>query len=556
LRVSIVKAASRLPILSVAGKRVGHFAVRNTGFAIAHTGRTFPGLVGLAPGLKIVLFLKNSQRYRIVAAQTGSVAMTDRRVEKWTRNRSMAREFAVDLGDVRRNRRAQEVGLALVAKPQLSLPKVFEDEAQLQAVYDLLRNDAVAWRDVVKPHAERTHQRARVAGDVLAVHDTTDVAFRLYWPDEQREHMISMSTRTQGFFLHTSLCVTATGPVLPLGLLDLQPYVNRKKLEASSVETQKFWEMEAGVFDNEQERWFRSIAVADDELGQYEVRPIHVMDRETDSYGLLSWMAHHGFRFVVRCDDARKLRCDEEMRAVGVVDVELGERFPLRSGSKGDTHPPRRARNARLTVRSAVVTLRRTPKVKDQSWSPPGFEQPKTLKLNLVEAIELNPPAGEKAVRWLLLTQEPIGTEAEVLRVLDWYRRRWIIEEFFKAAKTGCSLEKRQMDSAATMLRMMALLLPSAWRLLLLRSAAQQMPDLAWHHLLTPLEFRILQRMLPKFKLTKTATVAQCFLAIARLGGHLKRNGSPGWQTLQSGWARLQELSLGAKVGRRDAINA
>jgi hypothetical protein len=476
--------------------------------------------------------------------------MADRRVEKWTRDSSMAREFAADLGDARRDRRAQQVGLALARKPELSLPKVFADEAQLQAMYDLLGHDAVAWRDVLKPHIERTHARARDAGDVLAIHDTTDVAFRLYWPDEQRQDMISMSTRTQGFFLHSSICVTATGPVLPLGVLDVQPYVNRKKLEASGLETQQFWGLEAGVFDNEQERWFRNVAVADDELGQHGVRPVHVMDRETDSYGLLSWMVHHGLRFVVRCDEARKLRCDAEMRAVGVVDVELGERFPLRSGLKVGTHPPRRARSARLTVRSAVVTLQRTKKVADQSWSPLGFEQPKTLKLNLVEAIELNPPAGEKAVRWLLLTQEPIDTEAEVLRVLDWYRRRWIIEEFFKALKTGCRLEKRQMDSAAAMLRMVAFLLPSAWRLLLLRSAAHQMPDLAWHHLLTPLEFRILQRMLPKFKLTKAATVAQCFLAIARLGGHLKRNGPPGWQTLQAGWARLQELSLGAKVGR------
>ncbi|MFZ4579152.1 MAG: IS4 family transposase [Myxococcota bacterium] len=481
--------------------------------------------------------------------------MADRRVEKWTREKSMAGEFAADLGDARRNRRAQQVGSELARKPELSLPKVFADEAQLQAVYDLLGNDLVAWRDLLKPHIERTHERARGAGDVLAVHDTTDVAFRLYWPDEQRQDMISMSSRTQGFFLHTSLCVTATGPVLPLGVLDLQPYVNRKKLAASGAETQKFWATEEGVFDNEQERWFRSVAVADDELGHRGVRPIHVMDRETDSYGLLSWMAHHDFRFVVRCDDSRKARCDAEMRAVGVVDVELGERFPLRSGSKADKHPPRRARSARLTVRSAPVTLQRTKTVKDQSWSPPGFEQPKTLGLNLVEAIELAPPAGEKAVRWLLLTKEPIGTEAEVLRVLDWYRRRWIIEEFFKATKTGCRLEKRQLDSAAAMLRMVAFLLPSAWRLLLLRSASQQMPDLAWHHLLTPLEFRILQRMLPKFKLTKAATVAQCYLAIARLGGHLKRNGPPGWQSLQAGWARLQELSLGAKVGGRDAIN-
>lgn len=481
--------------------------------------------------------------------------MADRRVERWTQPKLMAREFGGDLGDVRRSRRAQQVGLALSRNPELSLPKVFPDVAELQAAYDLLRNDAVPWRGLLQPHVDRTLGRARDAGEVLAIHDTTDLAFRLYWPGEQRQHMISMSSQKQGFFLHASLCVTATGPVLPLGVLDVQPYVNRKKLSASAMETQEFWESEAGVFANEHVRWFRNVASTDDALRRHRAQPVHVMDRETDSYGLLSWMVHHGFRFVVRCDDARKLRCDTEMRAVGVVDAELGERFPLRSGVKAGTHPPRRARTARLTVRAASVTLQRTKKLKEQSYSPPGFEQPATLKLNLVEAIEMDPPAGEKAVRWLLLTEEPIDTEADVLRVLDWYRRRWVIEEFFKAVKTGCNIEKRQMDSAPAMLRMLALLLPSAWRLLLLRSAAQQTPDLAWHHLLSPLEFRILSGMLPKFKLNNKATVAQCYLAIARLGGHLKRNGPPGWQTLQAGWQRLQELSLGASVAGRNAIN-
>jgi hypothetical protein len=80
-------------------------------------------------------------------------------------------------------------------------------------------------------------------------------------------------------------------------------------------------------------------------------------------------------------------------------------------------------------------------------------------------------------------------------------------------------------------------------------------PETTWKHLLTALEFRILTRAVPKAKLQASATIAQCVAAIAKLGGHLPRNGAPGWQTLHAGWRQLQDLALGARLARGDAIN-
>jgi hypothetical protein len=354
------------------------------------------------------------------------------------------------------------------------------------------------------------------------------------------------------------LCVAASGPALPLGIVDVQPFVHRVSLLAGDKATEAFWEAESGLFANEQARWARGVAIADDELRLRGVQPIHVMDRETDSYGLLSWMTAHGMRFVVRCGAKRKLRCEDGLQEVGTLEVQLGERFALRGSKHSDNHPPRRARTARLTVRAGEVKLQRAHKMSDLSWSPEGFEQPRFLQLHLVEAVESDPPSGEQGVQWLLLTTEPIGSADEVLRVIDLYRRRWVIEEYFKALKTGCRLEQRQMEGAASMMRMLALLLPAAWRLLLLRGAASHDPAARWNNLLTPLEFRLLRgaynRLVRKGRLTPSATVAQCIAAIAKLGGHLARNGSPGWQTLHAGWANLQQLVLGATLAR-DAIN-
>jgi hypothetical protein len=111
------------------------------------------------------------------------------------------------------------------------------------------------------------------------------------------------------------------------------------------------------------------------------------------------------------------------------------------------------------------------------------------------------------------------------------------------------------MATAANMLRILALLVPAAWRLLLLRTVAAQPPNLRWSRVPTQLEFRLLSRVLPKSRLSKDATAVQCVAAIAKLAGHLPRNGRPGWQSLQTGWRQLRDLALGAKLAMGDAIN-
>jgi hypothetical protein len=40
-------------------------------------------------------------------------------------------------------------------------------------------------------------------------------------------------------------------------------------------------------------------------------------------------------------------------------------------------------------------------------------------------------------------------------------------------------------------------------------------------------------------------------LAIARLGGHLKRNGEPGWLVLGRGYLKLLDLAQGFLIAKR-----
>ena len=191
-------------------------------------------------------------------------------------------------------------------------------------------------------------------------------------------------------------------------------------------------------------------------------------------------------------------------------------------------------------------------------YNPLGDNLPDELQVNVVEVLELHPPKGETAVHWILVTSLPVATLAEQLKVIRVYRLRWTIEEFFRALKQGCKYEQRQLESAAALLNALALFLPVAWHLLCLRTVVATAPDAQWRKLFAPAVVTAVRRLAPKLKLTAAATVKQVYLGIAYLGGHLPRNGMPGWQTLTKGWAQVVTAlqALGAKTDFSVAINA
>ena len=73
---------------------------------------------------------------------------------------------------------------------------------------------------------------------------------------------------------------------------------------------------------------------------------------------------------------------------------------------------------------------------------------PACLHLHVVEVREVDPPENETPIVWRLVTTEPVDTEKEVADIVDAYRQRWVIEEFFRALKAGCRYQQLQLESA------------------------------------------------------------------------------------------------------------
>jgi hypothetical protein len=448
----------------------------------------------------------------------------------------------VSLGDERRSRRVVEVVRALDVNPALSFPKAMGEDAALEGTYRLLNNPNVTSEELLAPHHRATAQRISALPSVVIAHDTTSLGFN----GDGRSGLGPTSRGGQGFFAHVSFALTGDESRLPLGVLASKTWVRTGKKPKMRAEKRSHDP------DRESKRWFEQVAVAQSRVPA-GCHAVHLMDREGDAYELLSRLVDAKLGFVVRAAHDRHVLGDLPMLSdvLGSLTHEAEREVPLsrRIGSpmpRGRaTHPPRHCRSARLVFSASRIEFER-PRYALKELVP-------SISVNVVHVTEIDPPAGEKPVEWILYTSEPVATVADILRVVDMYRARWVIEEFFKALKTGCAMEERQLESFHALDNALALFLPIAWRLLLLRNLSRQPEDIAADIALTPTQLEVL-RAVSKRPLSPTPSAKEALLAIAALGGHIKNNGAPGWLVLARGYHDLLMFEVGwlARAGRSD----
>lgn len=455
-------------------------------------------------------------------------------------------EFAgLSLGDVRLDRRAERMVELWSQNPSASLPKSMRTEAGLEGAYRWLNNEKVEGLKVAWPHIEATWNRASKQTWVLSLEDTTEMRFG---GNDERTGLGELMNGGQGFYFHGSLVAALSdGVVTPLGVGGYEIVVRKKSREKVG------WKTRVHDPDRESTRWIhlsqsvRSLAKA------HETPVIHVCDREADDFAWFESALSDEGRFVVRRCKNRRLKTespvqqyleDAAKQARPITTREVT--FQSQTTSRGRRRKPARSgRTAVLQISSTAVVLK---KPDDTSATSPS------LAMNLVEVCETKPPTGEKPIRWSLLTTEPVTTEEDVLRIVDAYRTRWLIEEFFKALKTGCAFERMQLESFHALHNALALCLPMAWQMLLLRAVARDKPELPAEAVLAKEQCWALNKIAanPKndwgLKLKTNFNAGAALLGVARLGGHLKRNGTPGWQTIAHGLRVLADFITAARL--------
>jgi hypothetical protein len=456
---------------------------------------------------------------------------------------SIAHEFAgADLGDLRLTKRLVAVAEAIHEHPDRPFPALLETSAELEGFYRFLSNDNVTAEAVLQPHIDATVERAARHSSVVVAHDTSEFRFE----GQVREGLGRLGSKGQGFLAHFGLLISADGRREPLGVAGLKVWTRQQPTASQLLKAKKISNAASRRMRRESARWAELVEQVEETVDG-SVSLIHVMDSEADDYTLMSQLVGKGRRFVIRlCYDrclaqeaangAEKLkRLLEKEQGLCTRTVKLSRRGRRPLGGQKRLQP-RSERTATLAFGSHHASLRR-PELAEN-------DLPQKLEVNIVHVWEVDPPPEAEAVEWILATTEPVETAEQLLAVIDAYRARWVIEEYFKALKTGCAYETRQLESQTTLLNALAILIPVAWNLLRLRLWARDESEQAAETVLTPTQLEVLRRA-STLKLSAAPTIREALLAVAQLGGHIRNNGWPGWQVLGRGYTKLLTLELG-----------
>lgn len=458
----------------------------------------------------------------------------------YDRHASLGRDIfgAAELGDRRRTERLIKSFDLMCIHPGGTLPDKLASPPDLRGLYHLCDADGVTHEAIIGPARAYTQTQIEACPhEILILHDATELDYTTLASLSGDLGQIGKGNR-RGYLCHNVLAVAAdSGDVL--GLMD--QILHRRDAVSEDETLAEHRDRPT----RESRLWVRGTRNL-----PADTRLIDVADQGSDTFEFLEHEFHSGRRFVIRATKTRQVYAGheptgsrQELKAYARSLPELG-RFTM----DVQTQPGRPARkDAEFVVRAAPVLV-----------CPPhakaGHHGDDPLPLYVVQVTELSPPCGEDAIEWTLLTNERVATFDDALRVIGWYKRRWVVEEFHKAQKTGCRIEDMQFTTTARLEPAIALLSVVAVTLLNLREAARR-DDARTRRADTVLSCEYVEVLSLKRYGTihPDLTVHDFFLALARLGGHQNRkcDGHPGWLVLWRGWMKLQAMLDGYHAAQR-----
>ena len=454
-------------------------------------------------------------------------------MDSWTTEAAewAERQFGdCDLGDRRRTKRLVTMAARVADNPAGSFPEQFEAWGDVKAAYRLFDAEAVTFQAILSPHWEQT--RASGPGRFLVLADTTEIDFGI-----KREIDGLGPTGNgggHGFLLHSALVVRAESEEV-VGLAGGTIHY-RQPAPARENTAQRLKR------DRESQVWGEVI----DQVGRAPegTQWVHVLDRGADNFEVFCHLHHQQADWVVRAAQLQRhvltptgqlLPLKEYLRTLPLAgSYELNLR----------ARPGQAARTARLEVRYGALQM------PEPTHKSPYLKQvrPGAIAMNVVWVREVDPPPGVEPIEWVLYTSLPVETFDDAWMVIEYYEKRWLIEELHKAAKTGCRIEDRQLKTAPRLEAMVGLMFVVAVRLLQLKSVARTDPDRPARTVVPPLWIEMLQalRKLPGVR-TADLTTREFYRGLAKLGGFLgrKHDGEPGWITIWRGWEKLNTMLRG-----------
>jgi hypothetical protein len=401
-----------------------------------------------------------------------------------------------------------------------------------------LRNAAVTTGEMICEAVSKT--AARVAGrDIVVVQDTTELSMGGRWAREHGYGPIGKGGALRGLLLHAGLAVEfGTGAVV--GLVAAEVW-NRDTGALSPRRSR-------ATADKESQRWIDGAARAGEVLAGANSITV-VSDQESDFYEHLASRPAK-VDLLVRAHQDRRIETEPDREVARLLAFVESLPEQGRYSVKIPTAPGRKARTAELAIRFSPVTLCR-PKLAARHL-------PKTIDLSLVDVREVSPPPDDSdPIHWRLLTTHKVTNLDAARKIVDLYRLRWTIEQFFRTLKTGSiNIEDADIGDPRAMMNLVTSAAVASVGVMQLVKARDGTTEQALEDVFEPGDQAILEALSVRLEGATArqknpypkGSLAFATWVIARLGGWTGYYGKPGPKVISRGLYDFQRIKYGAEL--------
>ena len=490
------------------------------------------------------------------------------------------------IGDERSRENLIKLCATLAVQPGIAFSRACQEGGR-KAAHRLFRQPGSTPLSLLRGHIQQTALRCQelAAPLVLAASDSTSMDFSTH----KATHglgPITTCAKTRGFHTHSVLALTEEG--LPLGLLHqehwvrptaeeiLSPKPNKCQREKDHEQSKK-----RAFADKESFKWLSALQAVERALPP-EQKVLLIQDREADIFEFIQAPRRVNTHLLIRAAQPRRVAVLPDVGAEASFEAHLLNRkqghpnlFDVLATSpvmRVDTlevgrRPDQPARRALMSIKYIAVRL------------VPPARQGRLYSVNqcplvwLLEAQEVvedvilasadnqesseefrNFIAKPKGLHWVLLCTLPILDVDQASITIQYYARRWQIERFHFVLKSGCQVEKLQMDRVSSLQKALSVYSVVAWWLLYLTHLARIAPDTPAESVMDP----SLIAVVSAGERRGVTSVSALVLAIARQGGFRRLPSAPypGVKSLWLGLRRLYDRYQGWQLAIQSLKNA
>ncbi|MCY4643823.1 MAG: IS4 family transposase [Bacteriovoracales bacterium] len=440
------------------------------------------------------------------------------------------------LGDKRLSKRVINIALSIIKQPDSSIPVALNGEKKsIKGVYRFFQNKKINDQSILETHYFNTIERIKkTKGTIILISDSTYInpaksrtmpgLRKLGCPAGEKNFM------TQGIRVHYTLAYDLKNNEI-LGITDILILDDKKK------------DSEALPIRTEIDVWILSIRNTIEKLQilkkSEEVlsRCIVVGDREADFFDFLHELKDLKIKFIIRSKYNRSV---EYQNAYEIKTKKISD---LKKDAVLHGRPYKVLVYSNQKEREAI--LQRSVLINTPIFAPGRHPRKDPVDLSVVFVDEINGPyLKEERVSWRILSNLQSHSEEDTYFIINLYKKRWLIEELNKCAKTGLSLEKRQFTRTEYFRPFIAMTFVLAQTFLKMREKTKKKDkSIRDHEIFSSLEVSFMAK---KLNVSKShISYKEAYHFIAKLGGYIDSKNSPGWQSIWIGGKKFSLLIEG-----------